>query len=84
MQISFEGKDAVLQEDLIRIDGGLIPIKLLGHKLDPTSAVADKFTIELDRVKWLETDSALHASVLYSIMQEHITDYLYSALRTGG
>ena len=78
MKLSFEGKETVLLMDLIKTqDERNIPIKLYARKTDPTKAEADIFEIEIDGVKWLSTGNATHGVILYSMLRDHVNEFMH-------
>lgn len=80
MQLEFETDHAILQEDLLQIDGGQIPIRLEAEK-DEDGAF---YRVTIDNVEWFTTENTTHAIILYTMLKEHVTEYMtYKAIREG-
>lgn len=62
-----------LRKTSIKITGGEIPIVLYGHEDDEDIF----YTIEIDDVEWLSTTNQTHAVVMFELMKDHITEYMY-------
>jgi hypothetical protein len=67
--------------DEVEIDGGetmlsetSIPITL--------SKQGDEFVVSIDSVEWVRTENSVHASILYEVLRENVTEYMeYKALQ---
>lgn len=57
-----------IKQEKIKISNGEIPITL--------SIDEEVFVIDIDGIEWLETENQIHASVLFTMMKEHITEYM--------
>lgn len=57
-----------LRQEKINIEGGTIPITLY---LDE-----DVYVIDIDGIEWLETETRMHAVVLFEMMKDNITKYM--------
>lgn len=58
-----------LKEAMLQIPGGEIPITLLRS--------GETYRIEVDGVLWVKTTNVTHAVVLFTMMQEHICEYVH-------
>lgn len=58
------------KEILIVIDeaGHTIPVKVFGE--------GDEHVITVDGVEWVRTKNQMHATVLFNMMADHITEYM--------
>ena len=54
---------------VINEQGATIPISI--------SETDEGFVIDIDGVKWCKTENRVHASVLFNMMAEHITEYMH-------
>lgn len=61
-----------LRRELLKIDGGEIPITL--NRTSDDDGIF--FYIEIDGVEWLTTENETHAVVLFEMMKDHITEYM--------
>lgn len=61
-----------VRRERIKIEGGEIDIVLLRDE-DPNG---EYFLIEVDGVRWLYSDSKIHAIVLFEMMKEHLREYV--------
>lgn len=52
----------------IKINGGTIPITV--HEENGLHI------IEIDGVKWVETPNQMHATVLFNMLADHVTEYM--------
>lgn len=59
----------------IKIPVGEIPITLF--KETDGDEDYDCYYIEIDGVEWLETGDITHAIVMFTMMQEHIAEYMH-------
>ncbi len=66
----------VVKEEKIKINGGEIPIRLCLDNDDE----GEFYAINIDGVEWLVTETQMHASVLFNMMREHITEYMHYEL----
>ena len=66
----------VVKEEKIKINGGEIPIRLCLDNDDE----GEFYSINIDGVEWLVTETQMHASVLFNMMREHITEYMHYEL----
>ena len=57
------------RNEKIKVTGGEIPITLVQED-------NGSFTVAIDGVKWLNVENQMHAVVLFTMMQEHITEYM--------
>ncbi len=62
-----------LKEEKIKIIGGEIPIVLY---LD-SDADGEFYFIEIDGIEWVAVDNQMHATVLFNMMKDHITEYVH-------
>ena len=60
----------VLKQEFIKIIGGEIPITL---SQDPEG----DYIIDIDGVEWVVTDNPTHATVMFVMMKDHITEYMH-------
>lgn len=63
----------IIREEKFAIPGGEIPISLTREKDEE----GEFFSIEIDGVLWLQTESRMHAVVLFEIMKDHLTEYMH-------
>lgn len=63
----------LLTEKISVTESFQIPITLSKEFIDDEPY----FVIDVDGVEWLDTDNEAHASVLFRMMQEHITEYYH-------
>ena len=63
----------IIREEKFAIPGGEIPISLIREKDEE----GEFFSIEIDGVLWLQTESRMHAVVLFEIMKDHLTEYMH-------
>ena len=61
-----------VRRESIAIEGGEIDIVLLRDE-DPNG---EYFLIEVDEVRWLYSDSKIHAIVLFEMMKDHLREYV--------
>ena len=72
MEINFTGDTAVLQEALLEIEGGTIPIKLVAEKDDDGVF----YYVTIDGVEWFTTENTTHAVILFTMLKEHVKEYM--------
>ena len=63
-------KRDILKYANIKIPSGAIPINLWKKPSD------EVYGVSVDGVDWFVTGSMMHAVVLYTMMSEHLTDYM--------
>ena len=63
----------ILKTEKIKVTGGEISITLC---LDNDSE-RKFYTINIDGVEWLTTENQMHATVLFNMMKDHITEYMH-------
>lgn len=59
-----------LRKEMLQIDGGEIPIRLCQD-------VNGWYVIDVDGVEWVRLENQVHAVVLFSMMAEHIMQYMH-------
>lgn len=37
----------------------------------------DTFIVDIDGVEWVRTDNNVHATILYNMIADHITEYMH-------
>lgn len=66
-----------LRTEMIEVPGGKIQI-VLDENYDEEGAY---YNIYVDGVCWLETENGMHATVLFEMMKDHITEYVHYEMR---
>lgn len=76
MQIDFKGNELKVQEDLLTTeDGGTIPVTLFARR-DPDHPEEVYYEVEIDGVNWLTCDTPHHGVILYSLLKDHVKEYM--------
>lgn len=60
----------LLKRELMKIDGGEIPVDLYG------TPEQNDFEVRIDNVPFAKTSSGMHAAVLHAMVLEHIQEYI--------
>lgn len=63
----------VLRKEVIRTDKCDVPITLSSEGEGEDLL----YVIDVDDVEWLTTENKMHAVVLFTMMHEHITEYMH-------
>lgn len=76
MELKFDGTEMKLQEDFITTQGGgRIPVTLTAGKLEDAEA-AEFYIVTIDGVLWAECESLHHAIIIYTLLRDHVTEYM--------
>lgn len=54
--------------ELIKIDGGEIPIKV--------ELINGEHVITVDGVEWVRTPNMIHSAVIFNMFVDHLTEYM--------
>lgn len=65
----------VLKTRQLEIEGGTIPITLWRREDEEYEEVIS-FGVDVDGVEWFEIESEMHAIVLFTMMSEHLLEYM--------
>lgn len=78
MELSFKGKEAIIQQDFVTTeDGGRIPVELYAVKDNETDDNASYYEARIDGVTWYKADNVTHAVILYKLLRDHVTEYMH-------
>lgn len=84
MDLKFDGNKALLQQDFIDTEnGGRIPIELYAIK-EETAPEGAIYSAYIDGVHWYHAASSTHATILYKLLKEHITEFMHYISIDGG
>ena len=84
MRLDFEGNERKIQEDLLKTEnGGVIPVTLFARK-DPEDPEEVYYEVEIDGVNWLTCDTPYHGVILFSLLRDHVQEYMKYFTTEGG
>ena len=70
--------NVILKTEMIPTEnGGNIPIRLVVEKGTPETDDLDCYFVDVDGVEWFVTERYTHAVTLFTMMTEHLTEYMH-------
>lgn len=67
-------EEEIVRTEELEAEGGTVPINLWKRREEDGSEV---WGVDVDGVDWFELGNEMHATVLYQLMVDHVTDYVH-------